>query len=55
MSRRFDYAIELLNAGRVDDAIKEFHQYLEMSPPPADIEQVRAHLALLTRGRPQVK
>jgi tetratricopeptide (TPR) repeat protein len=48
-------AMSLEKAGRIDDALKEFHQYLEITPPPADVEQVRAHIALLMRGRPQVK
>ena len=48
-------AMTLEKVGRVDEAIAEFRRYLELGPSGADAERVRGHLALLTRGRPQVK
>lgn len=48
-------ATSLEKTGRGDDAIVEFRHYLELNPDPAAAERVKAHLALLTRGRPQVK
>jgi Flp pilus assembly protein TadD len=48
-------ATSLEKLGRVDDAIDVFRQYLDIRPTPADAESVKAHLALLSRGRSQVK
>lgn len=48
-------ATSLEKAGRVDEAIQEFRRYLDIRPTPADADRVKAHLALLSRGRPLVK
>ena len=48
-------ATSLEKVGRIDDALKEFRLYLEIEPPPPDADKVRAHLALLSRSKPQVK
>ena len=48
-------ATSLEKVGRTDDALKEFRLYLEIQPTPADVEKVRAHIALLSRSTPQVK
>jgi len=48
-------ATSLEKVGRVDEAVEVFHQYLDMPTNPAEIAKVRAHLALLSRGRSQVK
>ena len=48
-------ATSLEKAGRVDEAIAEFRHFLELAPTGPDAERVKGHLALLTRGRPQVK
>ena len=48
-------AVSLEKAGRVDEGVQEYHYYLEMRPPVADANRVKAHLALLSRSHPQVK
>jgi Flp pilus assembly protein TadD len=48
-------ATSLEKLGRIDEAIDVFRQYLDIRPTPADAESVKAHLALLSRGRSQVK
>lgn len=48
-------ATSLEKVGRIDDALKEFHLYLDIQPTPADADKVRAHIALLSRSTPQVK
>jgi Flp pilus assembly protein TadD len=48
-------ATSLEKVGRVDEAIDVFHQYLDMPTNPAEIARIKAHLALLSRGRSQVK
>ena len=48
-------ATSLEKTGRIDDAIAEFRHYLELVPAGPDAERVKGHLALLARGRPQVK
>jgi tetratricopeptide (TPR) repeat protein len=48
-------ATSLEKLGRVDEAIDVFHQYLDMPASPAEIARVKEHLALLSRGRSQVK
>jgi Flp pilus assembly protein TadD len=48
-------ATSLEKLGRVDEAIDVFHQYLDMPASPAEIAKVKEHLALLSRGRSQVK
>ena len=48
-------ATSLEKVGRVDEAIDVFHQYLDMPTNPAEMAKVKAHLALLSRGRSQVK
>lgn len=48
-------ATSLEKVGRVDEAVDVFHQYLDMAPSPAEISRVKAHLALLSRGRSQVQ
>ena len=48
-------ATSLEKVGRVDEAIQVFQQYLEIRPTPANAERVKGHLALLSRGRTQVK
>ena len=48
-------ATSLEKVGRVDEAIEVFHQYLDIQPNPTEGAKVRAHLALLSRGRSQVK
>jgi tetratricopeptide (TPR) repeat protein len=48
-------ATSLEKVGRVDEAIDVFHQYLDMPTSPAEIDRIKAHLELLSRGRSQVK
>ena len=48
-------ATSLEKVGRVDEAIDVFHQYLDMPTSPAEMAKVKEHLALLSRGRSQVK
>jgi Flp pilus assembly protein TadD len=48
-------ATSLEKVGRVDEAIDVFHQYLDMPANPAEMAKVKEHLALLSRGRSQVK
>jgi Flp pilus assembly protein TadD len=48
-------ATSLEKVGRTDDAIEVFRQYLDIRPTPVDADKVKAHLALLSRGRSQVK
>jgi len=48
-------ATSLEKVGRIDEAVKEFRLYLDIEPPPPDADKVRAHLALLSRSKPQVK
>jgi len=52
-------ATSLEKLGRVEEAEQAFKAYLQITPPPADADRVRGHLALLARtraqGKPQVK
>jgi tetratricopeptide (TPR) repeat protein len=48
-------ATSLEKVGRVDEAIVQFRRYLDLGPAPGDVDRVKGHLAILTRGRPQVK
>jgi hypothetical protein len=48
-------ANSLEKVGRIDEAVQQFRQYLDFRPAPADADQVKAHLATLSRARPQVK
>lgn len=48
-------ATSLEKVDRVDEAVDVFHQYLDMAPSPGEVARIRAHLALLSRGRSQVK
>lgn len=48
-------ATSLEKAGRPDEAVDVFHEYLEMATSTAEIARVKAHLALLSRDRSQVK
>jgi Flp pilus assembly protein TadD len=48
-------ATSLEKLGRVDEAVEAFNQYLDVATSPAEITRVKAHLALLSRGRSQVK
>lgn len=51
----FALATSLEKVGRVDEAVAVFQEYLDIGPSPAEAAKVRAHLALLSRGRSQVK
>ena len=54
-ARRWAWPPASKRSGASDEAIEIFRQYLEIRPTPAGREQVKAHLALLSRGRSQVK
>jgi len=48
-------ATSLEKVGRIDEAVEVFHEYLEIATSTAEIARVKAHLALLSRDRSQVK